>query len=67
MEALANQYKGVSLFETEFNKENMTPVQLELYNKVLDLQYDIAYKMEVQKGCLESNINNIYQTRYKVL
>ena len=42
MEALANQYKGVSLFETEFNKENMTPVQLELYNKVLDLQYDIA-------------------------
>lgn len=26
MEALANQYKGVSLFETEFNKENMTPI-----------------------------------------
>ena len=50
MEALANQYKGVSLFETEFNKENMTPVQLELYNKVLDLQYDIALQNGSAKG-----------------
>ncbi|MGC2933380.1 hypothetical protein ACPTKR_14075, partial [Enterococcus faecalis] len=26
MEGLANQYKGVSLFETEFNNENMTRI-----------------------------------------
>ncbi|WP_338369802.1 hypothetical protein [Enterococcus faecalis] len=57
MEALANQYKGVSLFETEFNKENMTPVQLELYNKVLDLQYDIA----LQNG----STNGMSREQYK--
>ncbi|WP_229226756.1 hypothetical protein [Enterococcus faecalis] len=57
MEALSNQYKGVSLFETEFNKENMTPVQLELYNKVLDLQYDIA----LQNG----STNGMSREQYK--
>jgi len=58
MNELANQYKGVSLFETDFNKKNMTSLQLELYNKILDLQYDIA--------CQSGDTGGMSRERYKL-
>lgn len=62
---LAQEYKGVSLADVNFDKSKMSERQLELYNKLLDVQYEQSSEQGTTDGQTRiqyiSNLDNQMQ------